>query len=150
VKAGAEILLTATYQASFEGFSLQGVEVREEVEGLLRGAVSIAEDALKEGGKNSGKDGKVVLGLGAYGAIMRPSQEYTGKYDEERATTKGLKDWHEERLRVFSDHEETWRKVKNVAFETVPLLLEIEAVRESVFFQARVTGYLMEVVSRKL
>ena len=133
MRAGAEIILTSTYQASFEGFSLQGVEVREEVEGLLRGAVSIAEDALKEGKTHSGKEGKVVLGLGAYGATMRPSQEYTGKYDEEHATRKGLKDWHEERLRVFSEHDETWAKVENVAFETVPLLLEIEAVREVMF-----------------
>ncbi|KAG4428010.1 hypothetical protein IFR05_016509 [Cadophora sp. M221] len=82
---------------------------------------------------------------------MVPSQEYTGKYDEERMSVEGLKEWHLKRLRTFTspgkesgngsasgsgsdvpvDEARTrcWADVDLVAFETVPLLKEITAVR---------------------
>ncbi|KAH9205146.1 Homocysteine S-methyltransferase [Leptodontidium sp. 2 PMI_412] len=82
---------------------------------------------------------------------MVPSQEYTGKYDEERMSVSGLKAWHLKRLRAFTgagtgtststgsgggsdvlDAEEKgscWADVDLVAFETLPLLEEITAVR---------------------
>lgn len=154
VEAGADILLSATYQVSFEGFALtktgggDGKGIGEgKAAGLMRSAVGIARGAFERGGRGKGM-GRVALSLGAYGATMIPSQEYSGKYDEERMSVSGLKEWHLKRLRAFApiseagagaarsnslDGEERrrcWNDVDLVAFETLPLLQEITAVRQ--------------------
>ena len=137
--AGAEIILTATYQASIEGFSRTenpqdgsiGIPVAE-AEKYMRSAVKIARSSFKRK-HGAEKAGKVALSLGAYGAVMVPSQEYSGKYDEEHRTLKQLRDWHHQRLGIFFNVKETWREVDMVAFETLPLLVEIEAVRQTMW-----------------
>ena len=125
-QAGADIVLSATYQASFEGFAASGVG-EEEAARCMRKGVEIAREAF--GGGDSGK-GKVALSLGAYGAVMLPSQEYSGRYDEDHATRAQLREWHKRRLEVFSGSKDCWKEVDLVAFETLPLLEEISAVRE--------------------
>lgn len=134
-EAGADIILTATYQASYEGFSNTKVDHAGEASGkgvssddaekYMRNAVTIARKAF------DARQGKVALSLGAYGAVMVPSQEYSGEYDEDHRSVEQLADWHSERLRLFSDHRKTWEDVDLVAFETVPLLAEVEAVRRA-------------------
>lgn len=125
-------MLTATYQASFEGFAATGAGVgKEEAAGLMRSAVGLARGAF--GGP--GKRGKVALSLGAYGAVMVPSQEYSGAYDVERRTREGLRKWHQERIEVFLPREEdeeghSWGEIDMVAFETLPKVDEIAAVRD--------------------
>ena len=159
VRNGADILLTATYQASLEGFaatpraslpadkSTHGKEPgqdatqdraksvgydRDEAKVLMRSAVSIAQSAFSSGSAERGKHGLIALSLGAYGATMRPSQEYTGDYPPNLLTDhSGLSDWHAERLAVFAGSHETWDAVNFVAFETIPLLEEIYAVRRA-------------------
>jgi len=162
VEAGADVLLSATYQVSFEGFALtrtktegDGEGISEErAAGLMRSAVGIARGALEGGGRgewNGRGKGRVALSLGAYGATMIPSQEYSGKYDGERMSVSGLKEWHLKRLRAFApsseagagaarsyslDEEERrkcWENVDLVAFETLPLLHEITAVRQVMY-----------------
>jgi homocysteine S-methyltransferase len=145
VNAGAQALLSATYQVSFEGFANTKAENaasgaakgeegygydREAAMGFMRSAIGISRSAFVASGKSNGT---VVLGLGAYGAIMVPSQEYTGAYDESHRSVGQLQEWHSERLAVFSADAATWREVDMVAFETVPLVAEIEAVRRSMF-----------------
>ena len=137
--AGAEIILTATYQASVEGFSCTenprdgsiGISAVE-AENYMRSAVDIARSSFKRK-HDEPKAGKVALSLGAYGAVMVPSQEYSGKYDDGHATVQQLRDWHKKRLEIFSGSEETWRNLDIVAFETLPLLAEIEAVRQTMW-----------------
>jgi len=80
--AGADIILTATYQASYEGFARSGVS-EDEAERSMRSAVLIARDAFMS--RLDGKRGKVALSLGAYGATMIPGQEYSGAYDPDHA-----------------------------------------------------------------
>ena len=116
--------------------------------------MGIARGALEGGGRgewNGRGKGRVALSLGAYGATMIPSQEYSGKYDGERMSVSGLKEWHLKRLRAFApsseagagaarsyslDEEERrkcWENVDLVAFETLPLLHEITAVRQVMY-----------------
>ena len=159
VRNGVDILLTATYQASFEGFavtprvspsaiSLTGGKGlnhdvskewmspigydKDEAKGFMRSAIPIAKSAFSLHSKGRDKKGLIALSLGAYGATMRPSQEYTGDYPPTlMADTLGLSDWHAERLTVFTESQQTWDAIDLVAFETVPLLNEIYAIRRS-------------------
>ncbi|KAI9053281.1 hypothetical protein LZ554_002246 [Drepanopeziza brunnea f. sp. 'monogermtubi'] len=160
-RAGSDVLLSATYQASFAGFARTGDGIDAVAAAqLMRSAVDIARDAFLGSPPVGGaRGGKVALSLGAYGATMVPSQEYSGRYDEERMSFAGLESWHWERMRAFvpggervggfgdgdgggeglkdededGDEEEekvrVWKEVGFVAFETLPLRLEIEAVR---------------------
>ncbi len=93
----------------------------------MRSAVGIARQALDDEG---GRAGKVALSLGAYGACMVPSQEYGGRYDAAHRSQAQLREWHLRRLRVFQREEACWGSVDFVAFETLPVLQEVGAVRE--------------------
>ena len=150
--AGADILLTATYQASFAGFAASGVNEHDAV-ALMRSAVRIARLAFKhrEAGLEKEKgNGKVALSLGAYGATMVPSTEYSGVYDSDHVTRGQLGEWHRRRLEVFLDLPDTkmeegvevknrcWTNVDFVAFETLPRIEEVSAVRDAMnFFEGR-------------
>lgn len=100
---------------------------------MMRSAVGIARQAFQGTDKGDGsKKGKVALSLGAYGATMVPSQEYSGKYDAEHVTVEQLAAWHRKRIGVFFEGEggKCWEEVDYVAFETVPRIEEVWAVRE--------------------
>ena len=148
VEGGAQIVLTASYQASFEGFArtrvidaknLNGVgEIAEgQAEGgigvadaarLMRNSVSLARDAFGQAGGDERREGLVALSLGAFGAILIPGAEYSGDYGD--GPKEGLAAWHRRRIEVFRGREETWRDVDVVAFETLPRLDEVSAVRQ--------------------
>ena len=135
VAAGSDVILTATYQASLEGFAAtggkDGLESQsydeEDAAQAMRSAISLAKKAFSA----TKRQGRVALSLGAYGATMRPSAEYTGKYvPEDMKTSEGLARWHRKRLEVFQSDAETWRNIDYIAFETLPVLAEVRAVRE--------------------
>ena len=123
--AGADIILTATYQASRTGFantklgSDKGIS-RDEGSRYMVLAVKIARQAFQ------GRHGLVALSLGAYGASMVPSTEYSGEYGS--MTEQDLVEFHGDRLNIFQASEE-WNNVDLVAFETLPRLDEVLAVR---------------------
>lgn len=124
-----DILLTATYQVSVEGFqntrtdSFPNGISRAEIPQFLDLAVSIAEQV-----KHSAT--KIALSLGPYGAIMAPSQEYTARYDGEHDSVEKLFCWHADRMSLFSNVPRLENRVDFVAFETVPRLDEILAIRK--------------------
>lgn len=69
---------------------------------------------------------------------MIPSQEYSGAYDEDHVTRKALRNWHSKRLEAFlPDHRgkagerQCWGDIDYVAFETLPRLDEVRAVRSA-------------------
>jgi homocysteine S-methyltransferase len=136
VEAGADVILTATYQASFEGFSAtrrhDGVSratgvgshySQAQAKDIMQSAVPLARSAFGT------KQGLVALSLGAYGATRIPSTEYTGKYPLHMELPFALELWHTERMMAFEAHQKTWDNIDLVAFETLPLLNEIESVR---------------------
>ncbi|KAI1205301.1 Homocysteine S-methyltransferase [Annulohypoxylon truncatum] len=124
-----DILLTATYQVSAEAFARtktpnhpQGIG-RRDISAFLNLAVSIAEEA-------KAPEAQVALSLGPYGACMIPSQEYSGKYDAEHNSLEQLFNWHQDRLALFEQIDHLGSRISLVAFETVPRLDEIKAIRE--------------------
>ncbi|KAI4869161.1 Homocysteine S-methyltransferase [Hypoxylon rubiginosum] len=124
-----DILLTATYQVSVEAFLRtktadhpNGIP-RSEILPFLDLAVSIAEEA-------KAATACVALSLGPYGASMIPSQEYSGRYDAEHDSINQLLDWHRDRLQLFEPIEHLRHRISYIAFETVPRIDEIKAIRK--------------------
>ncbi len=127
--AGADVVGTATYQFSAEGFARTpwspDVAAAAAIPRLLDDAVSIAEAAVRQAGRHSGE---VALALGPYGACMWPrSQEYSGAYDEAHRGADALLTWHAARWDLVASAVP--RLAAYVAFETVPRLDEVLAVR---------------------
>ncbi|ORY72043.1 Homocysteine S-methyltransferase [Pseudomassariella vexata] len=145
--AGADVLLTATYQTSIEGFARTKTDdfpdgIPKDVIGkYLVAAVDIAENAsVRE------EAAKLALSLGPYGASMIPGQEYSGQYDAAHSTEEELFQWHLERLRLFTAVEGLMSRVKYVAFETLPRLDEVRAVRRAIWAAGMETKFWVSCV----
>lgn len=142
VRAGADVLLTATYQASVEGFAATktpqhpaGIP-KAAVRPYLRRAVQVARQAVTSAPARAGKAQHeplvgLALSLGPYGACMGPGQEYTGRYDAAHDTEDALYQWHRERLRLFAETEGLMEDLAVVALETIPRLDEVRALRRA-------------------
>jgi len=85
----------------------------------------------------------VVLSLGPYGATLRPGQEYAGLYpppygpgqdtncaSDPESYISVLAEFHLSRLRIYAA-DPSWDKVQWIAFETVPVLSEMAAIRRA-------------------
>lgn len=124
-RAGADILLTATYQSSISGFARtrgdSGYVSQTDAERYMLSAVPLARSSFED------KPGLVALSLGAYGATMVPSTEYSGAYGS--MTESDLISFHSDRLSVFLNNSAAWSDIDLLAFETLPRLDEICAVR---------------------
>ncbi|KAI1799590.1 Homocysteine S-methyltransferase [Daldinia bambusicola] len=123
-----DILLTATYQVSIEAFARtktarypQGIP-RDKIVPFLNLAVSIAEEV-------KAPNAQLSLSIGPYGATMVPSQEYSGEYDAEHDSIDKLLDWHRNRLYLFDQIDHLTSRIRFIAFETVPRLDEVKAIR---------------------
>ncbi|ETS86172.1 hypothetical protein PFICI_04197 [Pestalotiopsis fici W106-1] len=132
VTAGADVLLTATYQTSIEGFQRtrtadhpDGIS-KEYIGGYMSKAVAIAEKAVRD------SDSKIALSLGPYGACMIPGQEYTGNYDDDHDSEESLYSWHLERLQLFTVVPGLIERISYIALETIPRLDEFRAARRAV------------------
>lgn len=130
--AGVDVLLTATYQVSPEGFALtRTAEYPNGIPGnaigrFLQTSVAIAERAKVR------DTAKIALSLGPYGACMIPGQEYSGAYDAAHGSEEALYRWHLDRLRLFTEAQGNLvSRVQYVAFETLPRLDEVRAVRRA-------------------
>jgi homocysteine S-methyltransferase len=113
--AGAEVAISASYQASFEGFSAVGLD-RTETERLLRRSVAIARSARDE----VAPAGWVAASVGPYGAVLADGSEYRGDYD---LGVAGLRRFHRPRLAVLADSG-----ADVLAIETIPCLAEVESL----------------------
>ncbi|KAJ6769007.1 HOMOCYSTEINE S-METHYLTRANSFERASE 2-LIKE ISOFORM X1 [Salix koriyanagi] len=108
--AGASIIITASYQATIQGFVAKGLS-EEEAELLLRRSVEIACEAREiyfdkctegsfdyiESGNISRRPVLVAASIGSYGAYLADGSEYSGKYGD-AVTLKTLKDFHRRKL----------------------------------------------------
>lgn len=103
LRAGADVVATATYQASFGGFAERGLGRAETVD-LLERAVSIAREARDAfWADETRRPGRlrplVAASVGPYGAVLADGSEYRGAYGLSRAE---LLDFHGERWRVLA------------------------------------------------
>jgi homocysteine S-methyltransferase len=106
VKAGAEIIITSTYQVSFPG-CLAKSWTHEEIVAALKNSIQLARDA---------KAPKVAASIGPYGAYLADGSEYRGNYD---ATEAELRDFHKERLEILISCKPDY-----LAVETIPEIRE--------------------------
>ena len=84
VKAGAQVIITSTYQVSFPGCLAKGWTHQEVVDALVL-YTQLARDA---------KAPLVAASVGPYGAYLADGSEYRGNYD---ATEEQLREFHRER-----------------------------------------------------
>jgi S-methylmethionine-dependent homocysteine/selenocysteine methylase len=126
-RAGARIAITASYQATFEGFAERGLD-RAEAAGLLRRSVELASEARhrRRAELAPADPGPLLVAasIGPYGAFLADGSEYRGDYPLGRAA---LRDWHRARLEVL------WSAGPDLlACETIPVLAEAEALADLV------------------
>ncbi len=124
LRAGAEVLVTASYQASVAGFAHVGLD-RAQALALLARSVDVAREACEQ----TGVDAWVAGSVGPYGAVLAGGQEYTGDYvdpawtDGPTMTVPALRAFHRERMQALAD-----AGADVLACETVPAGAEVEAL----------------------
>jgi homocysteine S-methyltransferase len=127
-EAGADVAITASYQASEQGFAARGID-HEGTATLLRRSVELARDARDEwlasaeGTARARPRPLVAASVGPYGAVLADGSEYRGDYGVSRRT---LKDFHLARLEPLVEAAPDM-----LAIETIPSALEAEAVVEA-------------------
>ena len=110
--AGADVAISASYQATFEGFAGRGIE-RDAAAGLMRRSVELAREAA------SG-DRMVAASVGPYGAMLGNGAEYTGDYDRDEDE---LVEFHVPRMEALAAAEPDL-----FAVETIPSIVEAAAL----------------------
>ncbi|WP_406063124.1 homocysteine S-methyltransferase [Streptomyces sp. NBC_01077] len=115
VRAGARVLITSSYQATFEGFARRGAG-REEAARLLARSVELARGAAAAVGEEVWVAGSV----GPYGAMLADGSEYRGRYG---LSVRELEVFHRPRIEVLAAAEPDV-----LALETVPDVEEAEAL----------------------
>lgn len=122
--AGAQVVISAGYQASVEGFVAAGAD-RGEAERLVGRSVALAREAV------AAQDAPawVAASVGPYGAVLAGGQEYTGEYVDgpDGLTVDQLRAWHRPRLELLAA-----AGADVLAVETVPALAEVEALAAEV------------------
>ena len=81
-EAGAQVAITSSYQASFQGFAQLGMD-RDTSEQLLRRSVQLAREAADSATPAAGQVGEqrwVAASVGPYGAALADGSEYRGDY----------------------------------------------------------------------
>lgn len=112
VDAGADVLLTATYQASYAGLKKHANMSLKQSQELWETAIQCCVDA---------KCGIIGGSVGPYGAFLANGAEYSGVYGD-----VDLKGHHRDMVEYFVKHPQ----VDVVAFETIPNINEIKAIIE--------------------
>jgi len=119
--AGASVAITASYQASYEGFAAAGLDAAETTR-LLRLSVELARSARARYRRDRPEDRRELLvaaSVGPYGAISHDGAEYRGDYG---LTAAQLVDFHARRFEVLAS-----AGADLLACETIPVLEEARA-----------------------
>ena len=122
LRAGADVVTSASYQATVEGFMKRGFS-KEEAAALIQKSIQLAQEARdlylaeREG---NGRVPFVAASVGPYGAYLADGSEYRGDYgiDED-----ALVAFHAERLALLAEE-----KPDLLACETLPCLVETRAI----------------------
>ncbi|HET9907210.1 MAG TPA: homocysteine S-methyltransferase [Anaerolineales bacterium] len=123
-KAGADCAITASYQATIEGFVKRGLNEKEAI-GLIQKSVKLAIEARDEfWADESHRIGRskpfVAASVGPYGAFLADGSEYRGNYG---LTERELMDFHRPRMKALIA-----AGADMLACETIPSLIEAQAL----------------------
>lgn len=99
-EAGADVAITASYQASYPGFAAIGLD-HKATNQLLRRSVELAAEARAgaRGHRTSDQPMWIAASVGPYGATLHDGSEYHGDYG---LTVAELTEFHAERLAVLA------------------------------------------------
>jgi homocysteine S-methyltransferase len=111
-EAGADVAISASYQATFEGLSGRGID-RNQAAALMRRSVELAREA-------AGSGRVVAASVGPYGAMLGNGAEYTGDYDKDEDQ---LVEFHVPRIEALAEAEPDV-----LAVETIPSFVEARAL----------------------
>jgi homocysteine S-methyltransferase len=120
--AGADCAITASYQATFQGFAQRGLNMEESAD-LMRLSVRLAceaRDAFWVGTPSGRVKPFVAASVGPYGAFLADGSEYRGDYG---LSLTDLMDFHRPRMAVLAN-----AGADMLACETIPCLLEAQAL----------------------
>lgn len=123
-KAGADCAITASYQATVEGFAKRGLSQKEAID-LIQRSVKLAREARDEfWADESNRTGRakpfVAASVGPYGAFLADGSEYRGNYG---LSEEQLMDFHRPRMRALIQ-----ASADLLACETIPSLIEAQAI----------------------
>jgi homocysteine S-methyltransferase len=123
-KSGADCAITASYQATIEGFRKRGLSELEAV-ALLQKSVRLAMDARDDfwaDAKNREGRSKpfVAASVGPYGAFLADGSEYRGNYG---LSEQELMKFHRPRMKALVE-----AGAEMFACETIPSLVEAQAL----------------------
>ncbi len=122
--AGADFAITASYQATVEGFAKRGLDENEAL-ALIQKSVEIAQNARDEFWANEANRANRVRPLiagsvGPYGAFLADGSEYRGDY---KLSEQELIDFHRPRVEALIASG-----ADLLACETIPCLIEAQAL----------------------
>ncbi|WP_112467096.1 homocysteine S-methyltransferase [Streptomyces triticisoli] len=123
-EAGASVAITASYQATFEGFARRGIG-RERAAELISLSVELAREAARRA--HTGGVSRplwVAASAGPYGAMLADGSEYRGRYG---LGVEELERFHRPRLEVLAA-----ARPDVLALETVPDTDEARALLRAV------------------
>jgi homocysteine S-methyltransferase len=121
-EAGADVAITASYQASYEGFAARGLST-DDTTRLLQQSVALARsarDRFHARHPGSGRTLRVAASVGPFGATRHDGSEYRGDYGLDEAA---LMAFHRPRLAALLSASPDL-----LACETLPSLLEARAI----------------------
>ncbi|MFM6939149.1 MAG: homocysteine S-methyltransferase [Rhodoluna sp.] len=113
--AGAEVVISSSYQLSRQGFEEIGLTAADADE-ALRQSIRVARAAV------AGTGAKVAASIGPYGAVLHDGSEYRGDYQVSQAE---LEAFHAERLAILLEEEPDF-----LAIETIPNVVEARALAQ--------------------
>jgi homocysteine S-methyltransferase len=137
LEAGADCLLTASYQVSAEGFEKIGHDPQDAASAAaeaLRASVALAERARTDYQTSTPRRIWIAASLGPYGAMLHNGAEYHGNYD---CSFTELVGFHSRRIAVLAPTHADF-----LAFESIPSLQEAEAILSALHPFPEVAAYL--------
>ena len=124
-RAGAQVAITASYQASLAGLSKHLNLSDEQGKNVVRKSVQLAQEARDEYLQETGHGNNqlwIAGSVGPYGAFLADGSEYRGDYV---LSKEAMKAFHRGRIQALVD-----AGVDVLTCETIPSLQETEALLE--------------------
>ena len=128
LRSGAEVLITASYQASVAGLHHMGLSWQA-AEATLASTTGLAREAVLRHGSAA----LVAASVGPYGATRADGSEYHGDYGIDEAE---LLDFHRQRLELLVASGPDL-----LAIETIPSVAEAHAIAGAIFSVAPIPSW---------